>query len=56
MFISLSVESLCNVSRGTFFYIYDYNSVFIILYTKYSVEILLNVKQNRDVSRETSLQ
>ncbi|GEM_PF-3786567 len=29
---------------------------FIILYTKYSVEILLNVKQNRDVSRETSLQ
>jgi hypothetical protein len=45
-----------NVSRGTLFYIYDIIFKFSFLDTKYSVDLLINVKQNRDVSRETSLQ
>ena len=45
-----------NVSRGTLFYIYDYLLNILFLDTKYSVDLLINVKQNRDVSRETSLQ
>ena len=56
MFIKYYYFYYVNVSRGTLFYIYDYLLNILFLDTKYSVDLLINIKQNRDVSRETSLQ